>query len=151
MVVRVVVEVLELEVRPGQADRVVEFIRPDSELAKRIDKEYWVKKEVERRKFRPKHVVSMVQEAGFMRFRIQPEHVKMWQSEDAKNPAKGFGVDVLMLRELGIGIKLGLIAASNSVRLRETGTSSPAASKPTPQFFLPASLHQSPKNFRSFR
>ena len=39
--------------RPGQADRVVEFIDPESDLAKTIDKEYWVKKEIERKKFRP--------------------------------------------------------------------------------------------------
>jgi hypothetical protein len=30
--------------KPGQADKVVEFIDPKSDLAKTIDKEYWVKK-----------------------------------------------------------------------------------------------------------
>jgi len=80
--------------RPGQADRVVEFIDPNSELAKAIDKEYWVKKEVERPKFRAKDVVAAVRNAGFLRFRVSPEHVEMWRSEDAKNPAKGLGVDV---------------------------------------------------------
>ena len=80
--------------RPGQADRVVEFIRPDSELAKQIDKEYWVKKEVERPKYRPKDVVAVVRKAGFPRFRIRPEHVDMWKDENAKDPAKGYGVDV---------------------------------------------------------
>ena len=80
--------------RPGQADRVVEFIDPDSELAKTIDKEYWVKKEVERPKFRAKDVVATVRQAGFPRFRVSPEHVEMWKAQDAKNPGKGFGVDV---------------------------------------------------------
>ncbi len=80
--------------RPGQADRVIEFIDPSSDLAKQIDKEYWVKKEVERPKFRPKDVVEAVRKAGFARFRISPEHVKMWKSEDAKNPGKGYGVEV---------------------------------------------------------
>jgi hypothetical protein len=79
---------------PGQADRVIEFIDPKSELAKTIDKEYWVKKEVERPKFRAKDVVAAVQKAGFTNFRIQREHVDMWKAEDAKNPAKGFGVEV---------------------------------------------------------
>lgn len=79
--------------RPGQADRVVEFIDPNSDLAKRIDKEYWVKKEVERPKFRAKDVVATVRQ-GFPRFRISPEHVQMWKAEDAKNPGKGYGVDV---------------------------------------------------------
>lgn len=78
--------------KPGQADRVIEFIDPKSELAKTIDKEYWVKKEVERPKFRAKDVVAAVRGAGFSKFRIQPEHVDMWKSENAKDPAKGYGV-----------------------------------------------------------
>lgn len=80
--------------RPGQADRVVEFIDPNSELAKTIDKEYWVKKEVEKPKFRAKDVVAAVRAAGFRRFRVSPEHVEMWKGEDAKNTANGFGADV---------------------------------------------------------
>jgi hypothetical protein len=80
--------------RPGQADKVVEFIDPESDLAKTIDKEYWVKKEVERAKYRPKHVVEEMQKAGFTKFRIQPDHRDMWKIEDAKNPAKGYGTDV---------------------------------------------------------
>ncbi len=78
--------------RPGQADKVIEFIKPDSELAKNIQKEYWIKKEVERPKYTAKHVVKEVQKAGFKKFRVAPEHVLMWKREDAKNPAKGFGV-----------------------------------------------------------
>jgi hypothetical protein len=80
--------------RPGQADKVIEFIDPNSDLAKQIDKEYWVKKEVERPKFRPTDVVALVQEAGFRKFRVTPEHAAMWRAEDAKNPAKGFGTNV---------------------------------------------------------
>jgi hypothetical protein len=80
--------------KPGQADSVVEFIDPKSELAKIIDKEFWVKKEVERIKYRPSRVAAEVQKAGFPNFRVQPEHVNMWKSEDAKNPAKGYGVQV---------------------------------------------------------
>ena len=77
--------------RPGQADGVIEFIDPNSELAKTIDKEYWVKKEVERPKYRATDVVDEVHKAGFPNFRINPEHLRMWKSEDAKNPAKGYG------------------------------------------------------------
>lgn len=80
--------------RPGQADKVVEFIDPKSDLAKAIDKEYWVKKEVEKPKFRAKDVVAAVREAGFSHFRISPEHVELWRAEDAKNPGKGYGTDV---------------------------------------------------------
>ncbi|MFI5182047.1 MAG: DUF3644 domain-containing protein [Thermoanaerobaculia bacterium] len=77
--------------RPGQADRVIEFIDPDSDLAKQIDKEYWVKKEVERPKFMAKNVVAAIRKAGFTKFRVQPDHLAMWQAEDAKNSAKGYG------------------------------------------------------------
>lgn len=80
--------------RPGQADKVIEFIDPKSDLAKAIDKEYWVKKEVEKPKFRAKDVVTEVKKAGFKQFRVFQEHVEMWKAEDAKNPAKGYGVDV---------------------------------------------------------
>lgn len=81
--------------KPGQADSVVEFINPDSELAKEIDKQYWVKKDVEKQKFRPTDVVTRVKEAGYGKFRLNPEHVEMWKAEDAKNPAKGYGVEVV--------------------------------------------------------
>lgn len=79
---------------PGQADRVVEFIDPNSDLAKAIDKEYWVRKEVERPKFRPTDVVMAMRGAGFTKFRVTPEHSSMWKAADAKNPAKGYGVEV---------------------------------------------------------
>lgn len=80
--------------RPGQADRVIEFIDPNSPLAQTIDKEYWVKKEVERKKYRASDIVQKVREAGFTKFKINPEHVEMWKAENAKTPSKGFGVDV---------------------------------------------------------
>ena len=80
--------------RPGQADKVIEFIDPKSDLAKTIDKEFWVKKEVERPKFRPAQVVEEIKKAGFPRFRIQPDHVDMWKTEKAKDIGKGYGVDV---------------------------------------------------------
>lgn len=79
--------------RPGQADRVIEFIDPKSALAKTIDKEYWVQKQVEKPKLRPTDVVRKVKEAGFAKFRIH-EHTCMWKREDAKNPKNNFGVDV---------------------------------------------------------
>ena len=58
--------------RAGQADRVIEFIDPNSEAAKAIDKEFWVKKEVEKPKFLAKDVVAEVQKVGFKAFRTQP-------------------------------------------------------------------------------
>ncbi len=79
---------------PGQADRVVEFIKSDSELAKQIDKEYWVQKQVEKPKYRPTDVCKRMKEAGFTKFRPTPEHSRLWQAEDAKNSAKGYGTSV---------------------------------------------------------
>jgi len=79
---------------PGQADRVVEFIDPKSDLAKQIDKEYWAQKQVEKTKYRAKDIVAKVHEAGFTRFNLFRDHVQMWKAEDAKNPAKHYGVEV---------------------------------------------------------
>lgn len=79
--------------RPGQADKVIEFIDPKSELAKTINKEYWVKKEVEKKKFLPGKVVEACKKVGFKKFRIK-EHTDFWKSEDAKNLAKGLGTQI---------------------------------------------------------
>lgn len=79
---------------PGQADSVVEFIDPNSKLAEEIDKQYWVKKDVEKVKYRAKDVVAAAQEAGFSKFNVFGDHVAMWKAEGAKNPIKGYGVDV---------------------------------------------------------
>jgi hypothetical protein len=78
--------------RAGQADKVVEFLDPNSEAAKAIDKEFWVKKEVEKPKFLAKDVVIAVRAAGFKDFRTQPEHLRLWKKEDAKKDGKGYGV-----------------------------------------------------------
>ena len=80
--------------RAGHADRVIEFLDPSSDAAKAIDKEFWVKREVEKPKFRATDVVKAVQRAGFKKFRIQPEHVEMWKAENAKVDGKGYGVNV---------------------------------------------------------
>lgn len=78
--------------KPGQADRVMEFVPPNSDLEKEIHGVY--KREVEKKKYLVKHVVAEVQKAGFNKFRTNPEHVKMWKAEEAKNPAKGYGVEI---------------------------------------------------------
>jgi len=79
--------------RPGQADKVVEFVDPKSDLAQTIDKEYWIKKEVEKIKYRPGSVVKAVKDAGFSKFRMT-EHTEIWQSENAKVEGKGYGAVV---------------------------------------------------------
>lgn len=79
--------------RQGQADRVIEFIDPDSELAKTIDRDYWVKKEVEKPKFLPKDIVKQMREKGFNGFRLH-DHTQFWQEHNAKQPGKGYGVKI---------------------------------------------------------
>lgn len=77
----------------GQADRVIEFIAPESDLANNISKEYWVQKEVEKPKYLPSEVVKIAQEADFTSFGIG-QHTELWKKEDARNPGKGYGIKV---------------------------------------------------------
>ncbi|MDE0423383.1 MAG: DUF3644 domain-containing protein [Candidatus Poribacteria bacterium] len=81
--------------RPGQADKVIDFVKPDSAAPFEDNGTLYVTtKEIERPKLLPSAVAAKVQEAGFKKFRTQPEHVRMWKAEDAKNPSKGYGVEV---------------------------------------------------------
>ncbi|MCJ7743255.1 MAG: DUF3644 domain-containing protein [Dehalococcoidales bacterium] len=85
--------VKKLTGKRGQADRVSEFIDPESDLAKNISKEYWVQKEVEKPKYIPSQIINIAREAGFTSFGMH-QHTQLWKNEDAKNPAKGYGVMV---------------------------------------------------------
>lgn len=80
--------------RQGQADRVVEFIDPNSELAKNISTEYWVKAETEKPKFSATEVIQKVRGSGFKDFSMH-KHINFWKSHDGKNPNKGFGAMVV--------------------------------------------------------
>ena len=79
----------------GQADQVIEFVRPGSELASSINNEYdrIVLREVERPKHTPTEVVAMMQSEGFTKFRLH-EHTCLWQDCDAKNQGNQYGVSV---------------------------------------------------------
>ncbi len=79
--------------KPGQADEVIEFLRPDSDIAPAVNRDYVALKEVERPKYLPGQIVSMMQEEGYPRFSMH-WHTELWRSLDAKDPAKGFGVEV---------------------------------------------------------
>jgi hypothetical protein len=80
--------------RKGQADKVIEFIKADSELAKDVNKHYAVVKETEKAKYLPKQVVEMMQASGYPRFTMH-SHTQLWKRLDAKNPVKGLGVMVV--------------------------------------------------------
>ena len=79
--------------RKGQADRVIEFIKPDSPLAEDINKEYALIKETERPKHRPGTIVKLMQEEGFPNFKMGA-HTQLWQVMDAKSPSKNYGVKI---------------------------------------------------------
>ena len=78
----------------AQADRTFEFIGADTDLAKAIDKQYWVQREVERPKFLPSQIVQMMQKEGYANFNMR-HHILLWQSMDAKTPGKGYGVQLI--------------------------------------------------------
>jgi Protein of unknown function (DUF3644). len=75
--------------KKGQADAVMEFVKPGSEEADAINKAYI--KEVDKPRLRPGKVVERIQAAGFKKFDMQ-HHTELWKALDAKNPGKGFGV-----------------------------------------------------------
>ncbi|MCG8554923.1 MAG: DUF3644 domain-containing protein [Proteobacteria bacterium] len=78
---------------PNQADQVITFVRPDSELAENINVAYASIKETERPKWLPGQIVSLMKSEGFARF-SQYHHTLLWQADDGKNPSKGLGVQV---------------------------------------------------------
>ena len=80
--------------RKGQADRVIEFIDPKSELAKNISKQYWIKEETEKKKFSATQVIQAVKEAGFKNFTMH-QHTVFWHEHDGKNPSNGFGAMIV--------------------------------------------------------
>lgn len=79
--------------RRGQADEVIEFVKADSELAQQVNAHYTTIKEVERPKYLPSQVVRLMKSDGFPDFSMQ-KHTDHWRSLDAKNPGKGFGVQI---------------------------------------------------------
>jgi hypothetical protein len=79
--------------KPGQADEVIEFIRPDSEVAQAVNREYVALKEVERPKFLPNQIVQRMHDEGFPRFNMH-HHTQLWKAMDAKREGRGFGVSI---------------------------------------------------------
>lgn len=68
---------------PGQADRVVEFLSPESAAGKQLNELYVVIKEVTRKKFRAGQIVEKMQQEGFVNFKMY-DHIQLWKSHDAK-------------------------------------------------------------------
>ncbi|HAE43236.1 MAG TPA: DUF3644 domain-containing protein [Clostridiales bacterium] len=76
----------------GQADKVIEFIKPETELAKGISQQYYVLKESEKKKYLPTQIVDEMQK-NYPKFNIH-HFIKLWQSKDAKNPKYNYGTMV---------------------------------------------------------
>jgi hypothetical protein len=79
--------------KPGQADEVIEFLRPDSEAAQAVNREYVAFKEVERPKFLPKQIVETMRTEGYPRFNMH-HHTELWKGMDARKEGRGLGVNV---------------------------------------------------------
>lgn len=79
--------------KKAQADAVIEFVSPNSDLGLAINEQYQqvILKEVERPKLLPSEVVALMQEEGFVRFNLH-HHAQLWKRLDGKNPGKGYGV-----------------------------------------------------------
>lgn len=77
--------------RKGQADSVIEFIKPGSELACEIERV--LIKETEKPKFRPSEITKQLQKEGYPKFNVS-RHTQLWQENDAKNSVKGYGAEV---------------------------------------------------------
>lgn len=78
---------------PSQADQAITFVKADSELAKAVNATYTVVRETERPKWLPSAIVAKMKAEGFPKFGIS-QHTDLWMALDAKNPAKGFGVQI---------------------------------------------------------
>lgn len=78
---------------PGQADRVIEFIDPKSEAAKKINVTYALVREKEITKYRASTIVSMLQKDGFPKFKMHL-NTALWKKNDGKNPSKRFGINI---------------------------------------------------------
>lgn len=78
----------------GQADKVIEFIRSDSDIAQSVNKEYALIKETERQKYSAKQIVQKMKDEGFTKFNMH-SHTQLWKELDGKNPSRRYGVMVI--------------------------------------------------------
>jgi hypothetical protein len=78
---------------PGQADQVIEFIKPDSPLAQTVNRQYTMVKETEKPKYLPSKIIAIVKAEGFPRF-TQHDHTALWKATDAKAAGKSFGTQI---------------------------------------------------------
>jgi len=78
----------------GKADKVIEFISSDSPEAIGLNKEYRIIRDREKPKHLPKEIVQIMKDKGYKIFGMH-QHTLLWKQLDAKNPVKGYGVQVV--------------------------------------------------------
>jgi len=62
-------------------------VPPGSDIAEKFNLAH---KEVEKRKYLPSEIVSIMKSEGWDRFKMD-SHTQLWKRLDAKNPSKGYG------------------------------------------------------------
>ena len=77
----------------GQADKVIEFLPANSPEAEKLNKEYILIKEREKKKYLPSQVWEIMRGKGYTEFG-QHQHTQLWKSRDARGEGSGFGVQV---------------------------------------------------------
>jgi hypothetical protein len=77
--------------RKNQADKVIEFVKGDSDIAKSTNAEYErvLLKEIDKKKYMAKDVVAKMKSEGHSRFEMV-HHTNLWKGLDGKNPGKGY-------------------------------------------------------------
>jgi hypothetical protein len=76
----------------GQADKVIEFVKPNSDIEDGLNKLFVATKEVEKPKYRPGSIVAMLREQ-YPNFNMS-SHTALWQSANAKEAGKNYGTNV---------------------------------------------------------
>jgi hypothetical protein len=74
--------------RASSSDLAVEFVKPDSEEGREINRV--LLKEVDKERYTTSQIIRLMQKEGFPRFN-QQNHTNLWRELDAKKPAKAFG------------------------------------------------------------
>lgn len=69
--------------KPGQADKVVTFIKEGSEEAKKINADHVLIKEREKKKLLPSEIVQMMKDKGFAKINMH-HFVQCWKSKNAR-------------------------------------------------------------------
>ena len=110
--------------RKGQADAVMEFVKPGSEEAEKINR--YVFKDVDRPKFRPGIIVEQMNAEGFPRFKIH-HHTDLWKAMDAKIPAGGMAWKQRVTA--GGGMNDGSMPSESIVKRTATNTHSLVATR----------------------